>query len=209
MTRPLRSTPITGASPLLRAGPPARPATVLMPNQKKSGHSLSPTTHPYQKDIGTEHDSPGSVETRLPAFPARAADQAHAASMPDAAWPAIGTPARPSSRSPKHGHSFDAPSNVTTRQQQFGFTHLPDPHLTPQRMPFPHRSPRRSSANAACGGLKPPPDRRLRRANLHLSQNIDSKSLTYLPTSRPPSSFAAHAPALLTCGSVTWGNVGA
>ena len=29
MTRPLRSTPITGASPLLRAGPPAHPATVL------------------------------------------------------------------------------------------------------------------------------------------------------------------------------------
>src|SRR6201993_4339379 len=32
------------------------------------------------------------------------------------------------------------------------------------RAPFPHRSPRWSSANAACGGLKPPPDRRLRRA---------------------------------------------
>jgi hypothetical protein len=32
------------------------------------------------------------------------------------------------------------------------------------RAPFPHRSPRRSSANAARGGLKPPPDRRLRRA---------------------------------------------
>jgi hypothetical protein len=31
-------------------------------------------------------------------------------------------------------------------------------------VPFPHRSPRRSSANAACGGLKPPPNRRLRRA---------------------------------------------
>jgi len=29
MTRPLRSTPITGASPLLRAGPPASAATVL------------------------------------------------------------------------------------------------------------------------------------------------------------------------------------
>src|SRR5688500_15637407 len=29
MTRTLRSTPITGASALLRSGPPARPATVL------------------------------------------------------------------------------------------------------------------------------------------------------------------------------------
>jgi hypothetical protein len=32
------------------------------------------------------------------------------------------------------------------------------------RAPFPHRSPRRSSANAACGGLKPPTAGRLRRA---------------------------------------------
>src|ERR1051325_7531324 len=29
MPRPLRSGPVTGPSPLLRAGPPARPATVL------------------------------------------------------------------------------------------------------------------------------------------------------------------------------------
>jgi hypothetical protein len=36
------------------------------------------------------------------------------------------------------------------------------------QMPFPHRSPRRSSANAAWGGLKPPTAGRLRRANLHL-----------------------------------------
>ena len=32
------------------------------------------------------------------------------------------------------------------------------------RAPFPHRSPRRSSANAACGGLPPPSAGRLRRA---------------------------------------------
>ena len=42
---------------------------------------------------------------------------------------------------------------------------LPDPRLT--RVPglFPHRSPRQSSANAAVGGLKPPPVGRLRRAD--------------------------------------------
>jgi hypothetical protein len=33
MTQPLGSTPVTGASWLLRAGPPARPATVLNPSQ--------------------------------------------------------------------------------------------------------------------------------------------------------------------------------
>src|SRR5674476_1191494 len=33
MVRPLRSTPITGASSLLRTGPPARPASVLNTSQ--------------------------------------------------------------------------------------------------------------------------------------------------------------------------------
>src|ERR1700676_1818379 len=41
---------------------------------------------------------------------------------------------------------------------------LPGPHLTHHVRLFPHRSPRRSSANAAEGGLKPPPEGRLRRA---------------------------------------------
>jgi hypothetical protein len=40
-TRPLRSAPVTGASPLLRTGPPARPATVLSPLRfSRSGNSL-------------------------------------------------------------------------------------------------------------------------------------------------------------------------
>jgi hypothetical protein len=45
MTRPLRSTPITRASPLLRAGPPAGPATVLTP-ALRTGYSLSPPGNP-------------------------------------------------------------------------------------------------------------------------------------------------------------------
>src|SRR6201993_5575002 len=53
------------------------------------------------------------------------------------------------------------------------------------RAPFPHRSPRRSLANAACGGLKPPPDRRLRRAKP--SSPAEHRFLkSYLSTSRPP-----------------------
>ena len=44
-----------------------------------------------------------------------------------------------------------------------------------------HRSPRRSSANAACSGLKPPPAGRLRRANiLHLSHSTTSTMLSHL-----------------------------
>jgi len=53
---------------------------------------------------------------------------------------------------------------VTTRQQRFACARLPDPHLTPLGCLFLDRSPRRSSANAARGGLKPPPAGRLRRA---------------------------------------------
>jgi hypothetical protein len=41
---------------------------------------------------------------------------------------------------------------------------LPGPHLTRSSAPSPCRSPRRSSANAAQGGLTPPPEGRRRRA---------------------------------------------
>ena len=47
--------------------------------------------------------------------------------------------------------------------------------------PFPHRSPRRSSANAACGGLEPPPAGRLRGAFPHLSHSTASRcSISYI-----------------------------
>ena len=160
--------PITGASSLLRAGPPARPATVLTPGLTPS-YSLSQTNPVHSKPI-----SSSSIATRLPTFPARAADQVHATSMPDTAWPETGTPARPCSHDPEHGRGFDVtPKRDDTSTAVRGYSSPWSPPDT-SRVPFPHRSPRRSSANAACGGLKPPPDRRLRRANLHLLQNTDS-----------------------------------
>ena len=55
---------------------------------------------------------------------------------------------------------------------------------------FPSRSPRRSSANAAHGGLEPPAVGRFRRAYLHLSHSIASRSLDYMI--RPLSTFVAH-----------------
>jgi hypothetical protein len=48
----------------------------------------------------------------------------------------------------------------------------------------------RSSANAACGGLKPPTAGRLRRANLHLLHSTMLES-PYLQTELP-STFVAH-----------------
>src|SRR5918996_603841 len=78
-TRPLRSTPITRASPLLRAGPPANPrdGTQSLTGSARSGHSLSLPALP-------RHGS--SVGVRLPKFHTRAADQTHVTSTPDTIW---------------------------------------------------------------------------------------------------------------------------
>src|SRR6266567_7695772 len=92
MSRPLRSAPITGASPLLRAGPPANPASVL-----RAPRFLSPGTLPLAaRPPATHEQRPAGaiIGTRLPTFHAEAAEQARAAYMPDTAWPVNGTPAR-------------------------------------------------------------------------------------------------------------------
>ena len=109
----------------------------------------------------------GCVGTRLPTFRTRAADRTHVAYMPDTAWPVSGPPPG-SSRADLLHPDFDATllSNDTstaipeTEDCAPSFRSPPDA----SRAPFPHRSPRRSSANAACGGLKPPTAGRLRRA---------------------------------------------
>src|SRR6266566_2427358 len=85
MSRPLRSAPITGASPLLRAGPPANPASVL-----RAPRFLSPGTLPLAaRPPATHEQRPAGaiIGTRLPTFHAEAAEQARAAYMPDTAWP--------------------------------------------------------------------------------------------------------------------------
>src|SRR5258707_10984172 len=91
MSRPLRSSPVTGDSPLLRAGPPADSASVLRASRFPSPDALplaAPARHHKQLSGGA------SIGTRFPTFHAEAAEQARAASMPDTAWPVNGTPAR-------------------------------------------------------------------------------------------------------------------
>lgn len=86
--------------------------------------------------------------------------------------------ARPCSRSPEHGHGFDVPLLLTTLQQRFGFTHLPGPHLTPHRMPFPSRSPRRSSPQRSRRRFEASPRRATPKGQiLHLPQSTDSTEL--------------------------------
>ena len=52
------------------------------------------------------------------------------------------------------------------------------------RAPFPHRSPRRSSANAACGGLQPPSARAAAKGHTFISCTAPCQEA--LPTNRTP-----------------------
>src|SRR5271165_2722289 len=86
MSQPLRSTPITDASSLLQAGPPACPHRYSAPRSFCCPvHSLSPRLHLFGEDRS-------SIGTRLPTFHVVAADQARAAFTPDTAWPVNGHP---------------------------------------------------------------------------------------------------------------------
>jgi len=106
--------------------------------------------------------SGGSIGTRLLTFRTGAADQAHVASMPDTTWPVNGHPPGSSRDYPPAPVSM--PANLFRHVNGYN-ARLPDPRLTREPGLLPHRSPRQSSANAAVGGLKPPPAGRLRRAN--------------------------------------------
>ena len=127
-----------------------------------------------------------SIRVRLPKFRTRAADQPHVTSTPDTTWPIFGHPPG-SSRNQKDAPVSMPPSSISTRQQRSSCWSPPD---TSTCMPSPHRSPRRSSTNAACGGLKPPPEGRLRRA---IPSSLVQHRFQCLPTLfRPPPAFLAH-----------------
>lgn len=180
MSRPLRSAPITGASALLRASPPARAASVLSASRfRRPARSLSRPA-----------SSRASISACLPTFRTQAADRARATCTPGTTWPAI--------RALRQAHPGTVsippvlmPSNtVSTLQRWFTRVRLPGPCLTALTPPFPHRSPQRSSANAACGGLAPPPAGRHRGAmNPHLACSMHIQSSP--PTRRLLSALVA------------------
>jgi hypothetical protein len=141
----------------------------------------------------------GSIGTRLPTFRARAADQAHVAYMPDTAWPISGHPPDSSRANSKHPVLMSPLRNDTSPATPLPRGCAPSSWSPPDasRAPFPPRSPRRSSANAAGGGLKPPPAGRLRRANSFISRTASLPGAS--PTSMAPfrvrgaPGFAHHA----------------
>ena len=154
MSQPLRSTLITRASTLLRAGPPARHESVLDASQFLLLDALPLAPGPTP---GTEH----SIGPRLPAFSVEARDQTHAACMPDTDWPISGHPPASSRDCIEAPVSMSFPPSRHFISGSLAFV-FPVPHLTTLTLPFPRRSPRRSSANAARGGLTPPTGRRRR-----------------------------------------------
>src|ERR1017187_7079731 len=133
MSQPLRSTPITGASSLLRAGPPARPPRYSTPRSFCcSTHSLS---HPLPFA-----ESVRGIGLRLPTFHVVAADQTRAAFTPDTAWPINGHPPG-SSRGFAHTPVFGVVSCFSTLHQRIAYARLSDPRLTTLTPPFPQSLP--------------------------------------------------------------------
>ncbi|MDH3574882.1 MAG: hypothetical protein OEM90_14895 [Desulfobacteraceae bacterium] len=111
LTHPLRSSPITEPSTLIRDDPPLFSALVL---SRLWGHHLR-----FSLNIGTT----GSH------VPHKSLDQVHAISMPDAAQTIDRLPLGLSCRPPST-RSFDAISDISTPHQWFACAHLPDPYLT-------------------------------------------------------------------------------
>lgn len=63
---------------------------------------------------------------------------------------------------------FRCHQSISTLHRGFAFARLPDPYLTgSESCLFPQRSAPRLFTDAPCGGLQPPPVRRLRRTYLH------------------------------------------
>ena|SRR5665647_1363134 len=160
MTRPLRSDPITGPSPLLRTGPPAQPPS-----------------EPYRAHLPVLNHRQGCC-----AFSRSAREQQVGLTSPPCRTP----PGQSAHIRQAHpGTRNIAPVSmpsvfVTTRQQRFACARLPDPHLTPLTAPFPRsltttvfsqRSTRRfgaSSRKATPKGLPSSPEQHhLRKLLLH------------------------------------------
>jgi hypothetical protein len=154
-TRPLRSTPTA----------PSRsfPTTTSRSAGTPRGSVLDPS--PVQPAWDTPSHPPpharaGRTGGCLPTFRARAADQAHVAYMPDTTWPVSGSPpgsSRANSKHPVLMSSMRYDTSPATPPTERGCAPSSWSPPDASRAPFPPRSPRRSSANAAGGGLSLPP----------------------------------------------------
>jgi hypothetical protein len=180
MTRLLRSTPITGASPLLRAGPPAGPATVLTPEQTPGLLPISRSPNPS----GKYRFRPSLVPCRSRRPGSRRLHAGHHLANQRA-------PARliPGSR----GHpGFDV---ICVRFDTSAAIRLRSPSRSPpdaSRAPFPHRSPRSRHRSRSMWRFGASPAGRLRRADNPSSPAQHRVSKLYLH--RTPLPRSRHTP---------------
>jgi hypothetical protein len=158
MTRPRRSTRITGRHHYHEAVRPCAPHQYSTPSRFfRSELSLPATTAGHNRSTGRRKR--GTTGSHVPY---RSPDQARATSMPETTWAVLGYPPG-SSRTIQAG-----PVSISS----FPFdTSAVVPSRSPSRSipaalngaTFPQRSPPRLLTAAACGGLQPPPEGRLRR----------------------------------------------
>jgi hypothetical protein len=145
-----------GTSQLLRASPPAHPASVLC-SSRISPVGVLPLAAIDQRQY---RDTPSHV-------PYESLVRAHAAYMPETTWAVNGYPPDSSRRCLAAPVSISS-DLISTRQRQRAFAHRSSSRTSPdaiQSRLFPRRSPQRSSANAARGGLEPLPAERLWRTS--------------------------------------------
>ena len=174
-TRPLRSRPITGPSPLLRGGPSPCRASVLSPSQFQLLGVL-----PSAAGVNTPA---GAITARGSHVSCQRPDRARATSVPGN---------RQGSKQVSPGSSRGnnwtpvtiAVATLTTLQQWFTHVRLPGPHLTHHVRLFRGAHHPGSFTGATRGGLQPPPAGRLWRACLHHRHNTATISaIFYIATS--------------------------
>jgi hypothetical protein len=174
-TRPLRSALITRASPLLRTGPPAHPATVLSPLRfNRLGYSLS--DRPPETGTSQYQDAPSPVpcgsrrpgSRRLHAGHHLASKRISARLIPE------------SPKTPR----FRCRLRVSARQQRFARARLPGPRLThPVRLfLIAHHDGLQPTQHEAAWSLPPQGDSEGPR-NLHLPHSTTPRTRSYIRSS--------------------------
>ena len=164
MSRPLRSTP-TPASRRFSA------TTGRSASERRDRYSMPPVSAVGTLPLAARRTDPqartATFDARLLTFHARAADQDHAASTPDTAWPATRAAAKLIPRTdPLLGFDvistgFDASTTTpdsSTSANRTILERLPDPHLTRSRLAFSlnaHHDSRQLTQLQ--GGLTPTP----------------------------------------------------
>ena len=149
--QPLRSSPMTEPSSLLRAAPPLCPASVL-----GSLRFLPLGRLPWQRDdrFSRSIQEPDPASRRLHAG-------CRSGGLQDSPRTDPGELDDPP--------GFDIIFGISTRHQRFAFARLSGSYLTGLRSRlWLQRSPRSLLTAAACRGLRPAPDCRPRGANPHL-----------------------------------------